>query len=502
MPAPSSRRPSASQEPASLRSSPDSPTFQPLWPASAYHLAHINGRHFLFDKPGVSLHEVDGSTADILRAATETSSTERLLREAEDRGTPRSDVQGVLDDMAVLIRAARSRTNRVRPQDRHLHRLPDLRLRELVVVDGPDAPLTPAFVQRAVSFLLTGAATLTERRDARMLIRTEDRASAELLPDATSTARRVAQQANVALQIGLQVPSSWIAVGCESAPVFEWVAREDVALHVHVSTSEMARCSDFLTAIRKLALCLSAGVYLTVDVDGPPSDNADALMVDLARCGVKALSIEPTLASDFPAGERLGVDGPSATSTETWADAWRGPFERLAQEIASQVIRDRTETRLAPWSILTRLLREEHKLEYSDGAAITRLAVDRDGAIYPLPEMIGEPRRVIGTLDDGIDEARRVSFFERIDEAKAPCRACWLQRVCAGGPVRSLDTDGDRFLPRSTSNCALISTLMEVAIYLHVLIAEARPDLLPPSKDPARPVRLTEGGYGITLLNP
>lgn len=90
--------------------------------------------------------------------------------------------------------------------------------------------------------------------------------------------------------------------------------------------------------------------------------------------------------------------------------------------------------RLEPIASTFRQIYEGTAQPRSDESGTQRLAVDRDGAIYPSRYFIGNPTFCLGNVENGdLDEAVRAPFHDHGIHTTAPCIRCWARNLCGGG---------------------------------------------------------------------
>ncbi len=59
-----------------------------------------------------------------------------------------------------------------------------------------------------------------------------------------------------------------------------------------------------------------------------------------------------------------------------------------------------------------------------------QISVAPDGTLYPCVQFVGHPDWAIGTVADGLDEARRDAIYRRNEAPKATCAGCALESRC------------------------------------------------------------------------
>ena len=59
-----------------------------------------------------------------------------------------------------------------------------------------------------------------------------------------------------------------------------------------------------------------------------------------------------------------------------------------------------------------------------------QISVATDGTLYPCVQFVGHPEWSIGSVEGGLDEARREALFRRNEAPKAACAGCALEGRC------------------------------------------------------------------------
>lgn len=90
-----------------------------------------------------------------------------------------------------------------------------------------------------------------------------------------------------------------------------------------------------------------------------------------------------------------------------------------------------------PFANMVNAMREIHRgthRPYPCGAGAGYLGVSADGDLAACHRFVGDTDGAMGSLDNGIDEARRSSWLAaRHVHTQAPCRDCWARYMCGGG---------------------------------------------------------------------
>ncbi len=120
-----------------------------------------------------------------------------------------------------------------------------------------------------------------------------------------------------------------------------------------------------------------------------------------------------------------------------------------------------------------------HVLDRRCPAALHDVWADTDGRLYACTALFGAPEACIGSVWDGVDEARVQELYSALHiSRREPCKDCWARFVCGGGCMhQSHLTFGDLFRP-DPAECALNKHLIELAIWFYAELKEKRPVVL------------------------
>ncbi len=109
-------------------------------------------------------------------------------------------------------------------------------------------------------------------------------------------------------------------------------------------------------------------------------------------------------------------------------------------------------------------------------AWISEITVDTDGALYACAAMPGIPEARIGSVWDGIDEAKMAAMAEQLQVTRRePCKDCWARFLCGGGCMHHSYLTFGEFGPPDPAECALNKHLIELAIWFYAELKEKRP---------------------------
>ena len=90
-----------------------------------------------------------------------------------------------------------------------------------------------------------------------------------------------------------------------------------------------------------------------------------------------------------------------------------------------------------PFANMVNAMREIHRgthRPYPCGAGAGYLGVSADGDLAACHRFVGDTEGAMGSLDNGIDDARRSRWLAaRHVHTQAPCRDCWARYMCGGG---------------------------------------------------------------------
>ena len=122
---------------------------------------------------------------------------------------------------------------------------------------------------------------------------------------------------------------------------------------------------------------------------------------------------------------------------------------------------------------------EQHLLGWRCPGGTQNLVVHTDGHVYICPSLCGVPEARLGSVWEGIDDARVADLAEQLQVShRVPCKDCWARFLCGGGCMhQSYLTFGDLFRP-DPAECALNKHLIELAIWFYAELKEKRPTVL------------------------
>jgi uncharacterized protein len=122
---------------------------------------------------------------------------------------------------------------------------------------------------------------------------------------------------------------------------------------------------------------------------------------------------------------------------------------------------------------------ERHRLERRCPAWLELAAVDTDGQIYGCNSLLGVPEARVGSVWDGIDEARVQELTESTHVSRRePCRTCWARRLCGGGCIHQSYLTLGEFGPPDPDECTLNRHIIETAIWMTGELQRTRPAVL------------------------
>lgn len=108
-------------------------------------------------------------------------------------------------------------------------------------------------------------------------------------------------------------------------------------------------------------------------------------------------------------------------------------FEELAEEYVQAALAGKRHG----FSNLHDLLRELHQganKAHPCGAGLGLVAVSTDGDISPCHRFVGSEEHTLGSLDEGLDAAKRESFIDSVHiSKKIDCTDCFARPHCSGG---------------------------------------------------------------------
>lgn len=129
----------------------------------------------------------------------------------------------------------------------------------------------------------------------------------------------------------------------------------------------------------------------------------------------------------------IDIDGALAADSGLDPAAMMAGLHEAAGVYANQLLRG-TYYRLDPIADLFWRIYEGKPMPRADGAGVTELTVDADGAVYPEPLLAGREEFRAGRLSDGTVDGGLLARFDNVGSATTGvCRRCWARNLCGGG---------------------------------------------------------------------
>ena len=125
--------------------------------------------------------------------------------------------------------------------------------------------------------------------------------------------------------------------------------------------------------------------------------------------------------------------------------------------------------------VLSVLYRKKLKLR-SCGAAISNIAVNAIGDIYPCHRFMGDKDYIIGNLDDGLFNDQVVIIAKLNVLNIKGCCDCWARFLCAGSCVHSR-TKHSRIDHVMDYHCKLYKAFYEIALYVYFELKQYDKDI-------------------------
>lgn len=117
----------------------------------------------------------------------------------------------------------------------------------------------------------------------------------------------------------------------------------------------------------------------------------------------------------------------------------------------------------------TRVVQDKRHFFCGAGRGLVTLA--NDGSLYPCHRFAGCEEFRLGTLDTGIDNAKRMPFRTLHVDARPGCKSCWARYFCGGGCWRhAYDAHGGLERPDETFSCVLIRRQIELAMAVNTIL--------------------------------
>jgi uncharacterized protein len=155
------------------------------------------------------------------------------------------------------------------------------------------------------------------------------------------------------------------------------------------------------------------------------------------------------------------------------------------------------------FSNLGDLLRELHQganKAHPCGAGLGLLGVSTDGDLHPCHRFVEGGSHSLGTLDDGIDAAKREDLLKRTHVSnKSDCASCFARPHCAGGCYHEAEMRHGDIGSANLHHCDWIRAWTALGLEVHARLTRDAPDFLArfeprPVVRQSTPTRSTDGG--------
>lgn len=108
---------------------------------------------------------------------------------------------------------------------------------------------------------------------------------------------------------------------------------------------------------------------------------------------------------------------------------------------------------------------------YGCGSGLGFASVDIKGNIYPCMRFIGNEDYIIGHVETGFNEKRKM-FYERTVYKRSKCKDCWARHLCGGACVAVQVECGETLESYHPMVCKIAQRMAELAMYASTVIAK------------------------------
>lgn len=108
---------------------------------------------------------------------------------------------------------------------------------------------------------------------------------------------------------------------------------------------------------------------------------------------------------------------------------------------------------------------------YGCGSGLGFASVDIKGNIYPCMRFIGNEDYIIGHVETGFNEKRKM-FYERTVYKRSKCKDCWARHLCGGACVAVQVECGETLESYNPMVCKIAQRMAELAMYASTVIAK------------------------------
>ncbi len=124
-------------------------------------------------------------------------------------------------------------------------------------------------------------------------------------------------------------------------------------------------------------------------------------------------------------------------------------------------------------------IKERHALNRRCNSWIEGISVHTNGKLYGCHSLLGVPEACIGSVREGLDEARVQELHDSLHiSRREPCNQCWARLLCGGGCMHQSYLTFGSFYPPDPAECALNKHLIELAIWFYLELKRERPTVL------------------------
>lgn len=223
-----------------------------------------------------------------------------------------------------------------------------------------------------------------------------------------------------------------------------------------------------MQGVRRLARARKRRIPARVTASRNGFDNP-AVFEHLAGLGFGSVHIEPALGDSG--------DGTCLRAADI------GEYLRQEEDVAARFLAHIRAGRYLNYHGLVRFIRDtrvvHQRRQYYCGAGRGLVCVSNDGDLYPCHRFLGKKDYVIGTVDSGIDAAKRRPFTELRVDARPGCRDCWARYFCGGGCwSHAVAAHGTLEHPDEEKACRIIRRQIELSMAVNAAIGVSDQEIL------------------------
>lgn len=110
------------------------------------------------------------------------------------------------------------------------------------------------------------------------------------------------------------------------------------------------------------------------------------------------------------------------------------------------------------------------------GAGVSVISISPDGSVFPCPRFTGEKEFLLGNILTGLDNDKRLIFFNNSVDNRPDCQNCWAKYICGGGCLYMHWITTNDYQKNDIMWCELTRRSIEIAIKAYAQLQEGEDD--------------------------